>query len=71
MHFHITTYPGFTFQVNATVIGQRYGIVPGVVHANIVDSYKSAILGNLEDSQTVQSECTPLNYTVFSSNPSF
>ena len=70
IHFFIITYPGFTFQVNATVIGQRYGIVPGVVHANIVDSYKSASLGNLEDSQTVQGQCTLLNYTVFSSNSS-
>ena len=41
-----------------------------IVHANIVDSYKSAILGDLEDSQTVQGKFTPLNFTVFSSNPS-
>ena len=43
------TYPGALFQVQAVVVGQKDGIVPGIVCAALQNT--SAILGDLEYSQ--------------------
>ena len=57
-------FPGQMFQIKAAAVGQRYGIVPNIVTAQLLDSD-----GNLEQGQDVQSvggECTMLYYTVYS-----
>ena len=57
-------FPGQIFQIEAVAVGQRYGIVPSIVTAQLLDSS-----GNLEQGQDVQSvgrECTMLYYTVYS-----
>ena len=59
------TYPGALFQIQAVVVGQKDGIVPGVVRAALRNT--SAVLGDLQYSQAAGKSCTTLNYTVFSS----
>ena len=59
------TYPGALFHVQAVVVGQKDGIVPGVVRATFQNS--SAVLGDLQYSQATGKSCTTLNYTVYSS----
>ena len=59
------TYPGALFQIQAVVVGQKDGIVPGVVRATLGNT--SAVLGDLQYSQATGKSCTTLNYTVFSS----
>ena len=59
------TYPGAQFQIQAVVVGQKDGIVPGVVRATLGNT--SAVLGDLQYSQATGKSCTTLNYTVFSS----
>ena len=60
------TYPGALFQVQAVVVGQKDGIVPGIVQATLQNT--SAILGDLQRYQSTGKSCTTLNYTVFSSH---
>ena len=60
------TYPGAVFQIQAVVVGQKDGIVPGVVRAVLKNT--SAGLDNLQQSQATGKSCTTLNYTVFSSH---
>ena len=62
----IYTYPGAVFQIQAVVVGQKDGIVPGVVCAVLKNT--SAGLDNLQQSQATDNSCTTLNYTVFSSH---
>ena len=60
----IVTVPGQTIEIEAVAVGQRLGIVPSIVIATLSDSK-----GNLGEGQFVQSvgtQCTSLNYTVFS-----
>ena len=59
------TYPGALFQIQAVVVGQKDGIVPGVVRATLGNT--SAVMGDLQYSQATGKSCTTLNYTVFSS----
>ena len=63
-YLHIYKYPGALFQVQAVVVGQMDGIIPGVVLAGLQNT--SAVLGNLQQSQFTGKSCTTLNYTVFS-----
>ena len=58
-------YPGALFHVQAVVVGQKDGIVPGVVHAAVQNT--STVLGDLQQSQVTGKSCTTLNYTVYSS----
>ena len=62
----IHTYPGALFQVQAVVVGQKDGIVPGVVVATLQNT--SAVLGDLQRHHSRGKSCTTLNYTVFSSH---
>ena len=62
----IHTYPGALFHVQAVVVGQKNGIVPGVVLAGLIKN-TSAVLGDLQESQFTGKSCTTLNYTVYSS----
>jgi predicted outer membrane repeat protein len=59
-----TLYPGSTFTVMAVVVGQRNGTAPGAVKA-IAGTNTS--LGSLQTTQDVTVNCTPLNYTVYTS----
>ena len=63
--WHMYTYPGAQFHVQAVVVGQKFGIVPGVVRATLQNT--SAVLGDLQQSQATGKSCTTLNYTVYSS----
>ena len=67
----ISVYPGANFNVAAVVVGQRNGVVPGVVLANLEDSDDVTLskIIELQSSQSVGKECTQLNYTIFSKNP--
>ena len=65
-YFSRYTYPGARFQVQAVLVGQKIGIVPGVVHATLRNT--SAVLVDLQHAQATGKSCTALNYTVFSSN---
>ena len=60
----VYTYPGALFHVQAVVVGQKDGIVPGVVRATLGNT--SAVLGDLQQSQATGKSCTTLNYTVYS-----
>ena len=62
----VYTYPGALLQVEAVVVGQKDGIVPGVVHATLGNT--SAVLDDLQYSQATGKTCTTLNYTVYSSH---
>ena len=61
----VYTYPGALFHVLAVVVGQKHGIVPGVIRATLIRN-TSAVLDDLQESQYAGKSCTTLNYTVFS-----
>ena len=61
----VYTYPGALFQVSVVVVGQKHGIVPGVIRATLLWN-TSAVLDDLQESQYAGKSCTTLNYTVFS-----
>ena len=65
-------YPGLAFEISAVSVGQRNGIVPGVIKAKFQLKSNSSVpyLGEFQDSQSVENACTILNYTVFSSSRS-
>ena len=65
-YFSRYTYLGARFQVQAVLVGQKNGIVPGVVCATLRN--RSAVLVDLQHAQATGKSCTALNYTVFSSN---
>ena len=58
-------YPGDTFAVSAVVVGQMNGTVPGVVHADFVDSRQSS-LSSFQTFQGTERVCTILRYTIYS-----
>ena len=58
-------YPGDTFAVSAVVFGQLNGTVPGVVHADFVDSGQSSLSG-FQKLQGTERVCTTLRYTIYS-----
>jgi len=64
----VLKFPGEMFQIAAVAVGQMQGTVPGVVVAN--PSETSEVISDPQVSQWVKSNCTLLNYTVFS-NSSF
>ena len=62
----VELYPGQTFVIKAIAVGQRYGITPATLQANLKDSLKS----HLEETQYVQDVeigCTNLTFTLRSS----
>ena len=71
-HHVAPVFPGGTFTLDVVIVGQRNGVVPGVVLASVnttVNSFTSS-LGPLENSQPVGMKCAHLSYTVFSTEPS-
>ena len=64
-----TLYPGQSLQLEAVAVGQRYGTLPSTVLADYTNSLTS--LGSFARGQNIQAVgryCTPLQYTVMSSN---
>ena len=71
-HHVAPVFPGGTFTLDVVIVGQRNGVVPGVVLASVnttLNSFTSS-LGPLENSQPVGKKCAHLSYTVFSTEPS-
>ena len=66
----ITVYPGELFYIPVVLVGQMNGTVPGVVHSSFTNVYgdNTASLGDLQESQTTNVDCTFLNYSIFSTN---
>ena len=62
----IDTYPGADFNISLVTVGQRNGIVPGVVRAELSNVSRLHSLGHSQDSQSVYHGCTNATYTVFS-----
>ena len=58
-------YPGDTFAVSAVVVGHMKGTVPGVVHADFVDSRQFS-LSTFQTFQGTERVCTTLRYTIYS-----
>ena len=70
-HHIVPVFPGRTFTLDVVIVGQRNGVVPGVVLTSVnttLNSFTSR-LGPLENSQPVDKKCTHLSYTVFSIEP--
>ena len=63
----VTVYPGETFSVSLVAVGQRNGRVPSLIQSSY--NRTGASLGNLQHAQSVNNTCTPLYYTVSSTNP--
>lgn len=63
---NMTTYPGHQFSIPAVLIGQRNGMVSGMVGAKLLSNATVAALDELQSIQRVGSACTALNYSVFS-----
>ena len=67
----VTVYPGELFHIPVVLVGQMHGTVPGVVRSSFRNGNNTAILGNLQESQTINvADCTRLNYTIFSTHSS-
>ena len=58
-------FPGGTIQIEAIVLGQRNGNVPGLVQGRVT-SDSAGRIPILEKSQQISNFCTNLSYTVFS-----
>ena len=63
---HLSVYPGEVFTVSTVAVGQRDGVVPGVVVAHFAYNSSSHILDDFQISQEVGSMCTSLYYNIFS-----
>ena len=64
----VTTFPGAQFNVTVLTVGQKNGIVKGVVRATFCNSSLHHSLGKLQDTQSVDRYCTNLTYRVLSNN---
>ena len=59
----LAVYPGEMFEIEAVAVGQRMGVVPSIVIADLSDE---SILYKGQDVQSVGKECTTLQYKVHS-----
>lgn len=63
----VSVFPGQKFEIEAVAVGQRYGIVPSIVTAELLDtSSGKSRLGQGKDVQSMGRQCTILDYTVHS-----
>lgn len=60
---NVSSYPGERFTVEAVLVGQLNGPVPGVVRTWVQDGIQFKY-----DVQNITNECSPLNYTIKSSS---
>ena len=63
LEYHLAVYPGELFEIEAVAVGQRMGVVPSIIIADLRDK---KILNNRQDVQSVGRECTTLQYKVHS-----
>ena len=64
---NISLHPGETIAISAVAVGQRNGVVPGVVVAEFTStSGMQEPLDSFQKLQAVGNVCTQLNYTIFS-----
>ena len=64
---NISVHPGETITISAVAVGQRNGVVPGVVVAEFTStSGMKEPLDSFQKSQAVGKVCTQLNYAIFS-----
>ena len=61
-------FPGQTFDIKAVAVGQRMGIVPSIVIAKLSDS--KGRLGQEQDVQSVDKQCSTLTFTIYSEKKS-
>ena len=64
--YNTTSYPGSTITIFAVAVGQRFGIVPGIVRVSVSD--KSIKIPTLQKFQSTERQCTMLSYTIASQN---
>ena len=63
----VSVFPGQKFEIEAVAVGQRYGLVPSIVTAELLDaSSGKSRLGQGKDVQSMGRQCTILDYTVHS-----
>ena len=62
--YKVNCYPGQTFEIEAVAVGQKMGIVPSTVMAQLADEGGS--LGYEQNVQSVGKSCTALQYRVHS-----
>lgn len=55
----VSSYPGKRFNIKAVLVGQLYGIVPGVVR-----TWNQENITFQHDAQNMRHNCTPLEYTI-------
>ena len=63
----VSAYPGEAFSVSLVAVGQRNGIVPSLIQSSY--NRTGATIGDLQHAQSANNTCTPLYYTVSSTNP--
>ena len=64
-----TMYPGEELSFHALTVGQHNGSASGTVLASLKGLSADSQLGNLENSQVSQKNCTEFRYKVYSSRP--
>ena len=63
--YEVTVYPGQTAKIPLVAVGQRNGTIPATITAQYV-SDDGATFGNLQSTQSTNTTCTELHYTIFS-----
>ena len=63
--YNTTSYPGTTVHLSVVTVGQRFGVVPGIV----TSMHSGDIIPTLQQFQETLNHCTDVHYTVSSSNP--
>ena len=58
--------PGSTFKIHAILLGQRRGLVPGVVEAHLFCKSECRITADQMTQETNGTECSALSYTILS-----
>ena len=62
-----TLFPGQTFEIEVVAVGQRFGVVPAIVRAE-VENRQYSVIDGLQKLQDVGKQCTRLQYTIHSPN---
>ena len=62
-HQKLQIFPGETFSIEAVLVGQYNGTVPGTVQASV--HHKNSRFGEREGIQTTKLSCTNLRYTIY------
>ena len=66
LHLKQTVSPGETITISAVVVGQRNGVVPGSVVAQISSQDRLSSIYPSQMFQSTRNHCTNLEYTIFS-----